>query len=245
MRPLDLGPLGRGSLGVVVFVMLAGATQSLSAQGQDEGVSEQLWLDYNPRWVLPSNLELFGDVGFRTELGAQDWSRLVVRPGVRGPVGSFRLSGGVGGFFTKNEILENRFELRPFQGIAATWPSRRVFGLDHYFRVEEKFEWAGGTGETNVSIRLRYRLQTQYALPGPQGRPPWRLRAMGEAFLTLAGSSGQFKENARLGLGIGREFGDAWTAWLDAVWQKTGRVFTGAPTDDLYIRVRVFQSWIR
>ena len=239
MRPLgNVGPLG-----VVVFVMLAGAFQSLSAQ--DDVVSQQLWLDYNPRWVFPSNLELFGDVGFRTELGDQSWSRLIIRPGVRGPVGSFRLSGGVGGFFTSNENFANRVEIRPFQGIEATWPSRRILGLNHHFRVEERFEFVRGTGETNVSIRLRYMLQTQYAFAGAQDGPIWRIRAIAEAFLTLAGDEGQFKEQARIGVGIGRNFGPAWRAWLDAVWQKSGRVFSGAPTDDLFIRVRVHQDWIR
>ena len=231
-----------GPLGVVVFVMFAGAFQALAAQDND--VSEQLWLDYNPRWALASNLELFGDVGARTELGAQGWGRFVVRPGVRGPVGMFRWSGGVGTFYTKNESFSDRIEIRPFQGIAVTWPSRRVLGLDHYLRLEERFEW-GGAGESDVALRLRYRLGTQYALPGARENAIWRVRANGEAFLTVAGDAGQFNETVRLGLGIGREFGIAWTAWLDAVWQKTGRVFTGAPTDDLYIRVRVHQNWIR
>ena len=45
-----------GPLGVTVFVLLASAFQFLSAQ--DDVVSEQVWLDYNPRWVLPSNLGL-------------------------------------------------------------------------------------------------------------------------------------------------------------------------------------------
>ena len=238
-----MGPLGFnvGPLCVVVFLMLAAASP-LSAQ--DDNLSEQLWLDYNPRWVLASNWELFGDIGFRTELGAQDWNRVVVRPSVQGPVGSFQLSGGVGGFFTNNKTLANRTEIRPFQGIAATWPSRRILGLEHYLRLEERFEWGGAAG-SNVSIRLRYQLQTQYAFPGSREGAIWRIRAMGEAFLTVAGDAGQFRENVRLGLGIGREFGAVWSAWLDAVWQKTGRAFSGAPTDDLFIRVRVHQDWIR
>jgi hypothetical protein len=193
---------------------------------------------------LPSNLELFGDVGARTELRTQGWGRLVVRPGVRGPIGLFRWSGGVGTFYTRNEIASDRIEIRPFQGIAATWPSRRILGLDHYLRLEEQFEWGGAAG-SSVALRLRYRLQTQYALPGAPENAIWRVRANIEAFLTLAGDEGQFRENVRLGLGIGREFGPVWSAWLDAVWQKTGRVFSGAPTDDLFIRVRVHQDWIR
>jgi hypothetical protein len=156
----------------------------------------------------------------------------------------FRWSGGVGTFYTKNESFTDRIEIRPFQGIAATWPSRRVLGLDHYLRIEEQFEW-GGTAGSSVAFRLRYRLQTEYALSGGRENRIWRIRANVEAFATVAGDAGQFKETARLGVGIGREIGAEWSAWLDAVWQKTGRVFTGAPTDDLFIRVRVFQDWIR
>ena len=104
----------KGPLGVALLVLLAGPTQTLSAQG--DNVSEQIWLDYNPRVLLPSNLELFGDIGYRTEVGAQDWSRLVVRPSVQGPVGLFQWSGGVGGFFTFNELIEDRIEIRPFFG---------------------------------------------------------------------------------------------------------------------------------
>ena len=222
--------------------MLAGVFQPLNSQ--DSGVSKQLWLDYNARRAIRSDLELFGDVGARKAVGAQGTGRFLVRPGVRGPLGQFRWSGGVGAFFTENEITSDRIEIRPFQGIAATWPSRRVLGLDHYLRLEEQFEWGGAAG-SDFALRLRYRLGTQYALPGARENAIWRVRANGEAFLTVAGDAGQFNETVRLGLGMGREFGTAWTAWLDAVWQKTGRVFTGAPTDDLYIRVRVHQNWIR
>ena len=149
------------------------------------------------------------------------------------------------GFFTGNETEANRVEIRPFQGIGATWPRRRIFHLEHYARLEERLEFETDDWSLDASLRLRYRLQTQYALPGAPENAIWRVRANIEAFLTLAGDEGQFRENVRLGLGIGREFGPVWSAWLDAVWQKTGRVFSGAPTDDLFIRVRVHQDWIR
>lgn len=227
---------------VIAFVMLAAASHDLVAQ--DDDISEQIWLDYSPSWSLPSDLELFGDVGFRTELREQGWGRFIVRPGVRGPIGQFRWSGGVGTFVTRNESLPDRVEIRPFQGIAATWPSRRVLGLDHYLRLEEKFEWGGDLG-LDFALRLRYRLQTQYAFPGGEPGAIWRIRANAEAFVTIAGETGQFKESGRLGLGVGRELGTEWRAWLDVVWQKTGRLFTGVPTNDLFIRMRVFQTWIR
>ena len=65
-----------------------------------------------------------------------------------------------------------------------------------------------------------------------------------EAFATLAGNAGQFDEKVRIGVGLEREFGVAWRARLDLTWQKVGALFSGAPTDELYIRVRVLQNWM-
>ena len=86
--------------------MLISVPESVNAQ--DDDVSEQIWLDYNPIWALASSLELYGDVGVRTELRERGWGRVIVRPSIRGPVGSFRWSGGIGGLFTGNEIAANR-----------------------------------------------------------------------------------------------------------------------------------------
>ena len=243
MDPLSVSVKRRKveGVGVVVCVMLAATPQSLSAQ--DDDIGRQIWLDYNPLWTLPSDLELYGDVGVRTEVGDQGSVRLVARPSVRGPLGSFRWSGGLGGLFTKNESAANRVELRAFQGIAATWPRRRIFRLDHYVRLEERLEWETDGGSSDPSLRLRYRLQVQFSLTGPLDVASWRLLAHGEGFLGT-GTAGQFDERARIGVGLERVFSAAWRTRLDLTWQKMGRPFSGADTSDLYIRLRVFQDWM-
>ena len=230
------------ALCVVVFAMLIGVAGRVSAQ--DEDISLQIWLDYNPVWALPDSLELYGDVGFRTEFRDHGWGKLVVRPSVRGPVGQFRWSGGIGVFFTGNETVANRFEIRPFQGIAATWPRRRVFHLEHYARLEERFEWETDDWGLDASLRFRYRLQTRYSFSGPVENAQWQVLLHGEAFVTVAGNAGQFDETVRIGVGLERAFGAAWRARLDLTWQRRGRPFSGADVDDLYIRVRVSQSWL-
>jgi hypothetical protein len=229
---------------ILVAAALVGIVSPAQAQDDDSEISEQIWFDYNPRWTFPSNLELYGDLGVRTELGAQGWGRVVVRPGVRGPVGPFRLSGGIGGFLTVNESASNRFELRPFQGIAASWPNKRL-RIDHYARFEERFEWEIDDGTLDASFRFRYRLQTGYTLSGFNSNVSWRVLVHIEAFATLAGNAGQFDEKVRIGAGVERNFGSVWRARIDLTWQKTGLIVTGAPTDDLYIRVRIFQSWMQ
>jgi len=71
------------------------------------------------------------------------------------------------------------------------------------------------------------------------------LRIIGhaEAFGTLTGEAGQFDEKLRIGLGIERGFGPDWVLRVDATWQKTGLNVFEAPTDDLYLRVRLFHAW--
>ncbi len=232
------------ALRVAVFVMLVGVPGSINAQDEDGDVSEQIWLDYNPIWALPSSLELYGDLGVRTELGQRGWGRVVVRPGIRGPVGAFRWSGGIGGFFTGNETVANRIEVRPFQGIAATWPRRRIFHLEHYARLEERFEWETDEWGLDASLRFRYRLQTRYSFSGPLENASWQVLFHAEGFLTVAGNAGQFDEKVRIGAGLERAFGAGWRGRLDLTWQKVGALFSGASTDDLYIRVRVYQNWM-
>ena len=146
---------------VLLLVVCSGAV----AQGQGE-VSEQFWFDYNPRWTNPSDREIFGDVGFRTVLGASE-TRLVIRPGIRGPVGPFRLAGGVGTYFTINKLNANRLEIRPFQGISASWPNKRV-RLNHYVRLEERLKWETDDWTLDASLRGRCRLQVDYRFTGFQ-----------------------------------------------------------------------------
>jgi hypothetical protein len=218
------------------------AAASSVARAQDEEVSTQLWADYNQRWTWPSSFEIYGDVGARTELRSQGWGRIILRPGVRGTVGAFRLSGGIGSFYTANQDAPNGWEIRPFQGIAATWPSARV-RLDHYLRLEERFEFETADWTLEASLRLRYRLQIQFLWGGIRGAAFWRLIGHAEGFATLTGEAGQFDEKLRIGVGIERGFGPALRLRVDATWQKTGLNLFNAPTDDLYIRVRLFHMF--
>ena len=226
----------------VAAVWIAAVVSVSEASAQND-VSEQIWLDYNPRWTWPSGLELFGDAGVRTELAERGWGRIVVRPGIRGPVGGgFRLNGGIGVFYTGNTSATDGLEFRPFQGVSTTWPQGRV-SLDHRAVFEERFQFETSTWSLATSFRFRYRLQTQIHWEGARADVHWRLLAHIEGFLTIAGESRQFDEKFRIGVGIERGFGPRWRGRVDATWQKTGTIISGGPTDDVYLRMRVFHAW--
>ena len=232
------------SLCVTTVVLLLGVCSGAVAQEAESDVSEQLWFDYNPRWTDRSNREIYGDVGFRTELGMNEWVRLVARPGFRGPVGPFRLAGGIGVFYRLNRQSADRLEIRPFQGISAIWPNRKRLRLKHYVRFEERLEWVTDDWTLDASLRGRYQLHLDYSFNGFRSGSDWRVLFHIEGFLTLAGGEGQAGQGLRMGAGVGRNVGSDLRLRADFTWQKAGfELFAG--TSDLYVRLRIFQGWLR
>ncbi len=232
------------SVCIATVVLQLGARSAAAAQEREAGVSEQLWLDYNPRWTDPSHREIFGDIGLRTLLGDNEWVRFVARPGVRGPVGPFRLAGGIGTFYRLNKTGADILEIRPFQGITATWPKLPRLRLQHYARLEERFEWETADWTSITSLRARYRIQADYSFSGFAPGSDWRVLFHIEGFFTLAGNAGQLDEQLRIGAGVGRNVGSVLRLRADFTWQKVGVDFF-APNDHFFLRFRVFQGWLR
>jgi hypothetical protein len=232
------------SVCVAAVLLLLGACSAAVAQEGEAELSEQLWLDYNPRWTDRSHREIFGDIGVRTAFGDNEWVRFVVRPGIRGPVGPFRLAGGIGTFYRLNREGADRLELRPFQGIAATWPKGRRLRLQHYLRLEERFVWETADWTLDFSLRARYRLQVDHSFSGFASGSDWRLVFHMELFVTLAGNEGLLDEQFRVGVGVGRNVGSVLRVRADFTWEKVAFDF-GSHADQLFIRLRVYQGWLR
>ena len=207
-------------------------------QAQDD-ISGQIWLDYNPRIDLEGNLSLYGDIGVRTELEPSGWGRFILRPGLRGLWDRFNWIAGAGLFATFNETESNELELRPFQGLSTWWPSTGL-PLNHYVRLEQRLQWKTQTGDLTAQLRFRYRLQIQVLWSGIKGQAHWRILLHGEAFFTLSGEAGQFDEDWRIGIGVERGISPQWRVRVDLTFQKEGLPLSGEPTNDLYLRLRVF-----
>jgi hypothetical protein len=219
--------------------------QPATTQLLDEAdhISPQLWVDYNPSWRLGDKVDLYGDLGVRSELESGGWWRFILRPSVRYQAGEHvRLSGGLGGFYTVNQVIANRLEVRPWQGVSASWPRGRV-PFEHFLRLEERFDFNLRNGSSLNSVRARYRLRPSYdwhrAGPGRY----WRLMASGEVFYHIVGEPAQFDEEVRLTVSLERGVRVRLRVRLDATWQKEGRAFREGTIDDLLLRVRVFTAW--
>jgi hypothetical protein len=130
-----------------LFPLIAGAQSS-------GDISKQIWIDVNPHYYLNPNSKIYGDMGVRREVENNGWWRLVVRSSYRTWLGDrFYLSAGLGNFFTFNEIIDNRWEIRPFQGLQFNWPQWKT-PLNHYVRLEERFDYNMATWKSKISGRI-------------------------------------------------------------------------------------------
>ncbi|MFV1986868.1 MAG: DUF2490 domain-containing protein [Gemmatimonadota bacterium] len=230
------------------LVTVAWGPRPASAQTNIEidRVRPQLWVDYNPTVPLTSKWSLIGDVGVRSELKADGWWRVVVRPGVEYKLSDVvRVGGGVGNFITGNDIAADRWEIRPWQGIAATWPNWKL-PFHHFLRLEERFDLDTQTWRSATSLRIRYLIGTSYRWGSFfWGSEFWEVSASLEMFGTLAGEQGQSREQVRAALGIERSASRAVRVRFEAVWQKRGLLFVSDQTvDDLFLRVRVYHEFL-
>lgn len=228
---------GVAVVGVLFAISMGG---SLTAAAQ---TSKQMWVDFNPSCWVGNKVELFGDVGLRGEIEKDGWWRLVVRPSVRVPFHFVRLSAGIGNFFTFNQIINNRWEIRPFQGISAVWPNW-IVSLDHYLRLEERFDFNTETWNSNNSLRLRYRMRATYRWAALVEERYWTVTASSEGFFTLAGEQGQQREQVRVTAGIERNFSHARRLRFEISWQQESWIYdTNKNIDDIYLRLRLYRRW--
>lgn len=238
------------------WAVLLGLSWTPSAFGQGEPeepeepeteVSAQLWVDYNPSVLLTPRLDLYGNLGYRTQLKSGGWWRLVIRPNAMYRlVGTLEVGGGLGNFLTFNEEIENRWELRPWQGARLVWPRWRI-PLDHFLRFEERFDFNTGTWESRSSLRLRYRLRATFRWGAKQEDRYWRALLTTELFANLAGEQGQFTEQARVQLAIERSLRFMLRLRFEVAWQKEGQAFFIGRGDvsDFWFRIRFYQNWGR
>lgn len=244
LRPVCCRRRWLASAAVILFLTFV-MPDVASAQDLDvDDVSPQIWADYNPEIQLKSRLQLYGDAGVRTELKESGWWRLVLRPGVRYTVNDrIWIAGGVGNFITFNDLFENRWELRFFQGVALDWPKEK-FPLQHYVRLEQRFDFNTETWESLNELRLRYRIRYSHDWDAIREDRYWRFLAGFEAFADLAGQDGQIDDIARATVAIERSFARELRVRLDGTWQKSGLFFiSDAQIDEIYVRLRVYQSW--
>jgi hypothetical protein len=219
---------------------------------EDKSITEQIWLDYNPDFSLSEKVDVYGDIGARTVF-PNEWYRFVVGPSVRYKQPKLilkelfykeELHFGIRFFFTANRDNPNRLEIRPFQGYRLSWPNRPRIVLQHYVRLEERFDIETSNWINTFGLRLRYLAELMLKFKGDwiSFNEGLYLPVSIEFFWNLKGAQ-QFNDVVRITPGIGYEFSELWRAEFELSYHYTrNTVEDNFATNDIVFRFRVFHT---
>ncbi len=219
---------------------------------EDKSLTQQIWLDYNPSYNFSEKLDFYGDIGARTVF-PNEWYRFVVGPSVRykKPKLFFNklyykeeLHFGIKFYFTANKNFPNRLEIRPFQGYKLYWPNRPRLVLQHYVRLEERFDIELPKWINTFGIRVRYRAKLTLKFKGDwlSFNDGLYLPVRMEVFWNLKGAQ-QFNDVVRITPGIGYEFSSTWKAEFGLAYHYTrNTIEDNFATNDIVYRFRVYHQ---
>lgn len=191
---------------------------ALSQDNEPNSVANQIWLDYNPTIPLTERVDFYGDAAARTVF-PNEWYRFVIGPSLRYKQPKSILKKlyykeefhfGIRFFYTVNKNFSNRLEIRPFQGYRLIWPNRPQIAIQHYVRLEERFDIQTSDWISTFGLRIRYMIESKLISYKNGLYLPLSL----ELFWNIKGTK-QFNDVARVTPGIGYEFKKSWKGQFD------------------------------
>lgn len=233
-------PRGRKRL---ILATVASCLFHWTGDGRCDDIQYQTWVDYNPSWRVGEKATVFGDVGLRRNHADPRWWKYVVRPNVGYDLGSWQIVGGVGNFYSDFAGVLHVFELRPWQGVLLNWPASGL-KLNHFIRLEERLLFDTDRDNSLFRLRLRYQLGTRVLWRESGSGRSWSSPLSVEAFFQFDhDAEDRFGEQARISAGIERSFSRKLRLRVDVLWQNTVQLTDFYTGNELYLRVRVYQSF--
>ena len=138
---------------------------SLVVYHPSQGQTEQLWLAAELSKPLENNFTLAATVSWRQSVPESLWKRSVVQFSGSYSHKSLRLLSGIANHYTIEEGEHDLFEVRGWQGVAATFPDWRRFELVHFLRMEQRFQKE--QGNWSFSPRIRFEISGRVAINKP------------------------------------------------------------------------------
>lgn len=121
--------------------------------------NHQIWLDAAPTYDISDRITYIGDLGIRILVTDLQWTRIYHRPSIKYLLNdTWALRGGLGWIYEDAKDADRRFELRPWQGIQATWPRFEGLKFIHLLRSEQRINHLFEEDLTEFEFRMRMRV---------------------------------------------------------------------------------------
>jgi hypothetical protein len=215
-------------------------------------VNQQFRIDYNSKMKLSEKLDLIIPVGLRITSPYKwrrfyaepqikiDWPRLILKKM------KFKehLVGGLGLYYTNNLNIDNRLEIRLFQGYIITAPNRKFFQLTHYLKIEERFDLNTSNWKNTFGLRLVYNPRAVIEFQGDlwdHGKG-FFIPISCEIFWNLIETK-QFNDKFRFDFGLGKSMNEKWKAAFVLGYNLSRQFeYENFNTNEIIYRLRVYHN---
>ena len=236
----------------LILILIIIYNQFCYTQESSDNLTQQFRIDYNPKMKLSEKLDLIIPVGFRITSPyrwhriyaepqiTMDWPRLILKK-MRFKE---QLVGGIGIYHTNNLNISNRLEIKFFQGYNLTAPNRKHFKLNHYFKIEERFDINTSNWKSTFGLRLVYNPTAVIEFQGD-------LRDYGKGFFIPISceifwnliETKQFNDKFHFDAGLGKSLNKKWKVAL-VIGYNFSRQFESENFDrnEVIFRLRVFHN---
>jgi hypothetical protein len=236
-----------------ILIIIIYNQYSYSQEAANE-VTQQYRIDYNSKMKLSEKLDLMVPVGFRIT-SPKKWSTFYAEPQIKYDWPRLilkkmkfkeQLVGGLGIYFTNNLNIDNRLEIRPFQGYSITAPNRKHFTLNHYLKLEERFEFNTSNWNNTFGLRLVYNPTATIKFQGKlweQGKV-FYIPISCEIFWNLIETK-QFNDKFHFDFGLGKSLNKKWkvAALLGYNYSRQFE-YEKFNTNEIIYRVRIYNILI-
>lgn len=152
----------------ILLLLLCVSAIDASAQEKTKIHSNQQWLQYYGQYKLSHNWGLNADGGFRWEDSFKKRLLYISRIGLSYQLNQqLRLATGFANLGSYGGTSLNKLEFRVYQEIFAAYQYHK-FGINHRFRLEERYFKKVVDGDvlssTNFNFRLRYQISATFPL---------------------------------------------------------------------------------
>jgi hypothetical protein len=236
---------------LVLLLLFGSAKAGLSQDDTDENnVTQQLWLDFNPTWRLARQWDLNAKIGSKS-IYPQAWYKVYSSAEVAYSVPKLVLKklkydekvyAGVEFYYIYNTDSENVVEISPYQGYTLKWPNRKYIVIKHKAELGERFQWGVDGDDYSFGLKLSYQGSLTWKFHGDV----WRY---GKGFYVTCSAKFWWNliENnvnndvARITPGIGYEINPRWRTEFLVGWNYTKDLTSDKfDTNSIIYRLRVY-----
>jgi hypothetical protein len=232
----------------LLLLLLSVAPASLVAD--ESNTAKQVSLEVYPKWYSNDNMTIQGNIGVKKLFQEKNWVTYYVKPSVAYALSrNWAVHGGLGFYYTDNQILNNVREWRPFVGLSHFTNFTDKWGISSYLRTEERYRSAMGSDTSSETTRLRLRFRSSYKLNPLSNAPSWHKLTLDlEGFKSYNNDitiEPTYDYETHITLGAERSLSEERKIRFELAWKyKTQATqLSGSDIHTIFFKIQYFPTW--